>query len=96
MSTAAPDPKPNQGMSIPRIEARLKVTGEHDPFPDEMLRRCVGGVRLGRPQSRTRLDATAFAGTSNALSVMLTIVNQSISTATSTIPALPISSLALR
>lgn len=28
MSTAAPDPKPNQGKPIPRVEGRLKVTGQ--------------------------------------------------------------------
>jgi xanthine dehydrogenase YagR molybdenum-binding subunit len=44
MSDAAPEPKANQGQPLPRIDARLKVTGEARYAADIPLANLAYGV----------------------------------------------------
>jgi xanthine dehydrogenase YagR molybdenum-binding subunit len=55
MSTAAPPPKANQGQPVPRIDARLKVTGEARYAADIPLGNMAHGVLVTSDVARGRV-----------------------------------------
>jgi xanthine dehydrogenase YagR molybdenum-binding subunit len=55
MSTAAPQPKANQGQPVPRIDARLKVTGEARYAADIPLNNLAHGVLVTSDIARGRV-----------------------------------------
>jgi xanthine dehydrogenase YagR molybdenum-binding subunit len=60
MPTAAPEPRKNQGQPAPRIDARLKVTGEAPYSADIPLNNLAFGVLVTSPISRGEVQETDF------------------------------------
>ena len=75
MSTAAPEPKANQGQPEPRIDARLKVTGEARYAADiplgnlahavlvtsDITRGQVRSIDRTRPRAMSLVTSTPYA-----------------------------------
>lgn len=60
MSTAAPQPQENQGQPVPRIDARLKVTGEAQYAADIPLHDLAHGVLVTSDIARGRVRSIAL------------------------------------
>jgi len=61
MSRAAPDPKRNMGEPVPRVEARLKVTGEALYGSDFPLRNPAYAFLVTSPIAKGRIDEIDLA-----------------------------------
>jgi xanthine dehydrogenase YagR molybdenum-binding subunit len=73
MSTAAPEPKANQGQPEPRIEARLKVTGQASYAADIPLSNMAYGVLVTSDIARGRvrsIDLDAAKATPGVLDIV--------------------------
>jgi xanthine dehydrogenase YagR molybdenum-binding subunit len=73
MSTAAPQPKANQGQPVPRIDARLKVTGEARYAADIPLNNLAHGVLVTSDIARGRvrsIELDAARATPGVLAVI--------------------------
>ncbi len=73
MSTAAPQPKANQGQPVPRIDSRLKVTGEARYAADIPLNNLAYGVLVTSDIARGRvrsIDLAAAKATPGVLAVI--------------------------
>ncbi len=73
MSTAAPQPKANQGQPVPRIDSRLKVTGEARYAADIPLNNVAFGVLVTSNIARGRvrsLDLDAARSTPGVLDII--------------------------
>lgn len=60
MSTAAPEPRENQGKPVPRIDARLKVTGEARYAADEPVNNLAHGVLVTSSIARGTVTSMAL------------------------------------
>jgi xanthine dehydrogenase YagR molybdenum-binding subunit len=73
MSTAAPQPKANQGQPVPRIDSRLKVTGEARYAADIPLNNVAYGVLVTSDIARGRvrsIDLSAARATPGVLDIV--------------------------